>query len=86
MTIYKVACSNKKLERYYDSSEKALMYIMTLFLANNRTPAGIDIDKEWYNSNWHYDIHEIFNFDNWDKFKYILDGRTEAKIETIDVL
>lgn len=68
---------------YFTSKSKALGYIFAMM---EETPRSYESNKEWYNANWCYDVHKLFNVNNWNKYKYVTDdGHTTYYIEEINV-
>lgn len=79
MKVYRVVTTAYQKDTHKDifftSKSKALGYIIGI-MKTQKTISAIEHreDGRWYNSKWYYDIDQLFNIRNWNKYDYIING------------
>lgn len=72
---------------FFSSKSKALGYIIGI-MKDQVTIRGLERreDDKWYNANWCYEVDDLFNIRNWNKYEYMLDnGFISLLIEEVEI-
>ncbi len=78
MTIYKVvrgnSYTNNAEEVFFTSRDKAIGYIIGRYAEAKKKPYGRVRQADWYNGAFCYDVDELLNIKNWNKYNYLMNG------------